>query len=146
MKVYLSLFYKEKKMRAFFNTKSIIARVVIVSLIAGGFVLAGAFAVNVFVPTPIEASSCCGNGDQDTTADCNSSDMMNSDGDDTVVTLTSTRCTCAGSTCGSCCLSSKCDGGTKPGCPDNASCKGTDGCSCDGRICKKASQCSGSCG
>ena len=47
-------------MKAFFNTKSIVGRVLIVSLLAGGLVFAGAFAVNIFVPTPTEASDCCG--------------------------------------------------------------------------------------
>ena len=43
-------------MKAFFNTKSIVGRIVIVSLLAGGLVFAGTVAVNIFVPTPTDAS------------------------------------------------------------------------------------------
>ena len=35
-----NLLYEEKKMKAFFNTKSIVRRVLIVSLLAGGLVFA----------------------------------------------------------------------------------------------------------
>ena len=40
-------------------TQGIVGRVLAVSLITGGLVLASAFAVNVFVSTPTGASNCC---------------------------------------------------------------------------------------
>lgn len=41
-------------------TQSIVGRVLTVSLLIGGLLLASAFAVNVFVSTPTQASNCCG--------------------------------------------------------------------------------------
>jgi len=40
-------------------TQSIVGRVLTVSLLTGGLLLASAFAVNVFVSNPTEASNCC---------------------------------------------------------------------------------------
>lgn len=120
-------------------------RVLIVSLLAGGLVFAGAFAVNIFVPTPTDAASCCGSVDQVTTSDDSSSELENCCGSKDTTLTTSSACSCTGTSCGSCSSSGAC-GSTKPGCPDGASCKGTDGCRCDGTICGKDSKCSGSCG
>ena len=131
-------------MKAFFNTKSIVRRVLIVSLLAGGLVFAGAFAVNIFVPTPTEASDCCGSSESEPATDVNSNELENCCSSSKTIPTTSSSCSCTGTDCGSC-SSGKCST-TKPGCPDGASCKGTDGCSCDGTICGKSSKCSGSCG
>ena len=132
-------------MKAFFNTKSIVGRVLIVSLLAGGLVFAGAFAVNMFVPTPTDAASCCGSVASGIDPDEISSEMESCCGSNDTTLTTSSACSCTGTSCGSCSSSGAC-GSTKPGCPDGASCKGTDGCSCDGTICGKSSKCSGSCG
>ena len=61
-------------MKVPFNTKSIIGRVVIVLLLAGGLIFAGMFSVNTFVPTPAVASSCCGGAEQGAASDSISSE------------------------------------------------------------------------
>ena len=132
-------------MKALFNTKSIVGRVLIVSLLAGGFVFVGAFAVNMFVPTPTDAASCCGGTEQRTNLDGTSGEMRSCCESNVTTLTTSSACSCTGTSCGSCSSSGAC-GSTKPGCPDGASCQGTDGCSCDGTICGKSSKCNGSCG
>ena len=131
-------------MKVLFNRKSIVGRVVIVSLLAGGLVFAGTFTVNMFVPTPTEASDCCEDSKQATTLAGNASELENCCRGSKAIPTTSSDCRCTGTSCGSCSSSGAC-GSTKPGCPDGASCKGSDSCSCDGTICGKSSKCSGSC-
>jgi len=109
-------------MKAFFNTKSIVRRVLIVSLLAGGVVFAGTFAVNMFVPTPTEASDCCGSVASGTDPDGISSEMESCCGSNDTTLTTSSACSCGHSNCpgGSC----SCGGSSK-------SCSSTCGtCSC----------------
>ena len=114
-------------MKAFFNTKSIVGRVLIVSLLAGGLVFAGAFAVNIFVPTPTDAASCCGSVDQVTTSDDSSSETGRCCPEMADPLTTSSSCSCGHSNCpdGSCSC-----GGSSKSC--NSSC-GT--CSCTTTVC-----------
>ena len=105
-------------LKNFFDQPNALGRFVIVLLLAGGVVFAGAF--DGFV-VQTQASSCC------------SSDA----GDFTV----SSNCNCVGTGCGEC----SCGGNTKPACPDNASCKGTDRGGCDGKICGTSSKFNGFC-
>ena len=105
-------------LKNFFNQPNALGRLVIVLLLAGGVVFAGAF--NGFV-VQTQASSCCGS--------------------DAGALIVSSNCNCVGTGCGEC----SCDRNTKPACPDNASCKGTDECSCDDRICGTSSKCNGRC-
>ncbi|MCE2413158.1 hypothetical protein J4G07_04070 [Candidatus Poribacteria bacterium] len=137
-------------MKAFFNTKSIVGRVLIVSLLAGGLVFAGAFAVNIFVPTPTEASDCCGGSESELATDGVSSKLEGCCGSAKGnLTVTSEPCNCMGnSTCSTstCSSSSSCSGtnSCKSGCGDNKGCGET----CKPNIaCKNSSaeRCDGTC-
>ncbi len=121
-------------MKVLFNTKSIVGRIAIVSLLAGGLVFAGMFSMNTFVPTPVVASSCCASAGQGAASDDVSSESEGC-------------CAKEGSTinAGSCC--------SHPTCPDDNpnktcnTCGGNDrecdcsppagqSCTC-GKICKE---------
>lgn len=103
-------------MKAFFNTKSIVGRVLIVSLLAGGLVFAGTLAVNMFVPTPTDAASCCG-GKRTATPDGNADELENCCGGAKHSLTVSSGCTCLGN---STCPTSRCS--------SSASCGGANGC------------------
>ena len=137
-------------MKAFFNTKSIVGRILIVSLLVSGLAFAGTFAVNLFVPTPTEAANCCGTAEQGTTLDGNPSELGNLHGSSKLVLTTSSDpCNCMGnSTCSTstCSSSSSCSGtnSCKSGCGDNKGCGET----CKPNIaCKNSSaeRCDGTC-
>ena len=116
-------------MKAFFNTKSTVGRVMIVSLLASGLVFASTFAVNMFVPTPTEASNCCEGAELATVPDGNSSELQRHC-TGRKGSITASSCSCGHSNCpgGSC----SCGGSSK-------SCRSTCGtCSCSS-ICDKGS-------
>ena len=121
-------------MKNFFNTKSIVGRVLIVLLLAGGLVFAGAFAVNIFVPTPTDAASCCGGVEQGTTSDDTSSEA--SEAKSCCAVKAGTAGTASGCGCGH----SNCPTSTCSGCQGSAQECGchTSLCNCP-KICKSAS-------
>lgn len=105
-------------MKAFFNTKSIVGRVLIVSLLAGGLVFAGTLAVNMFVPTPTEASNCCGVTESELAKDGTSNKLEGCCGSTKgPLTVTSDPCKCLGN--------STCSTST---CSSSGSCNGANGC------------------
>ena len=101
---------RRRKMKAFFNTKSIVGRIVIVSLLAGGLVFASAVAVNMFVPTPTEASNCCERVELTTAPDENPIELQRCCSDKNS-SITASSCSCGHANCpgGSC----SCDGSSK---------------------------------
>ena len=107
-------------LKNFFNQPNALGRFVIVLLLAGGVVFAGAF--DGFV-VQTQAKSCCSG--------------------DGPIFVASSGCNCTGTSCGSCNSDGAC-GSKKPGCPDNT-CYGTDPCGCDGEICGNSSKCNGRC-
>ena len=127
-------------MKAFFNTKSIVGRALIVSLLAGGLVFAGTLAVNMFVPTPTNAASCCGGTEQGTNLDETSSEMESCCGSNDTTLTTSSACSCVSNSSCPCSSGGSC--GTKSGCSNgcNSSCG-----NCDGTICSKSTPCRNNC-
>jgi len=127
-------FLYEEKNENLFNTKSIVGRVLILSLLVGGLVCAGTFAVNTFVPTPTEAANCCGSAEQGTNLDRTYSEMESCCGNNDGPLTTSSKCSCVSNSSCPCSSSGNC--GTKSGC--------STGCSlslcgnCDGTICNKS--------
>ena len=126
--------------RNFFSTPNIIGRLMIVLLFAGGVVFAGAF--DGFV-VETEASSCCGGGMDDAIFSSSGNNGGGGGGND--------ACTClsgAGTSCGSSCDNGKCSGSITNTCPGSSNCSPSKmGCTCDGTVCPKASQCcSSACG
>ena len=110
--------------RNFFSTPNVMGRLMIALLFAGGVIFAGAF--NGFV-IETEASSCCGGGM-----------------DDAIFSSSSCgTCTClSGASCGSSCDNGKCSGSITNTCPGSSNCSPSKtGCTCDGTVCPKASQC-----
>ena len=128
-------------MKAFFNTKSIVGRVLIVSLLAGGLVFAGTLAVNMFVPTPTDAASCCGSVNQVTTSDDSSSELENCCGSKDTTLTTSSACSCVSNSSCPCSSGGSC--GTKSGCSNG--CSSSLCGSCDGTICSKSTPCRKNC-
>lgn len=130
--------------KGFFNPKNIVGRVLIVSLLAGGLVFAGTFAVNTFVPTSTEASDCCGvsevgdavdgtqtetASDVDIAADGNPGKQTGCCAAGKRSNTVTSSCSCGHSNCPSTC--SGCSG-------SDQSCGCHSDCSCP-RICKSAS-------
>ena len=111
-------------LKNFFNQPNALGRFVIVLLLAGGVVFAGAF--NGFVVT--QASSCCGGG--------------------TDVSLTSSSCSCLPGDydCGSCETSSGCNGtlscGSGAGCAQDNDGKWVD-CGCSETCGRGRTECNG---
>lgn len=129
-------------MKTFFSTKSIVGRVLIVSLLAGGLVFASTFAVNMFVPTPTDAASCCGSVDQVTTSDDSSSETGRCCPEMADTLTTSSSCSCGHSNCpgGSCSCggnSRSCSGCNKCGCPSICSSASMQGCTTQGGNCTR---------
>lgn len=122
---------RRRKMKAFFNTKSIVGRIVIVSLLAGGLVFASAVAVNMFVPTPTEASNCCGSTELGGTKD-KTSGQSNCCGGGKALPTTSSDDDCPCNAGG--CDASSCSDCTPKKCPTDATCNdGNIDCGCDGQ-------------
>lgn len=120
-------------MKVLFNTKSILGRVVIVSLLTGGLVFASTFAVNTFVPTPAVASSCCSGAEQSAASDSVSGESKGCCAKEVGITSTSSSCSCEYSNCpGSSCTCGNNDKGC--GCSPPKPQK----CSCS-RICERGS-------
>ena len=118
-------------MKAFFNTKSIVGRVLIVSLLAGGLVFASTLAVNMFVPTPTEASDCCRNAEQET-AKGEISSKSNCCARHNLLPTTSSDddCPCKAEGCNA----SSCSDCTPKKCPTDATCNdGNVDCGCNGQ-------------
>ena len=86
-------------MKTLFNTKSIVGRVLIVSLLAGGLVFAGTFAVKTFVPTPAVASSCCSGTEQGAASDSISSESKECCAAKASIMSSSSDCSCGYSNC-----------------------------------------------
>ncbi len=86
-------------MKVLFNTKSIVGRVVIVLLLTGGLVFAGTFAVNMFVPTPAVASSCCSGAEQGAASDSISSESKGCCAKEESITSSSSSCSCEYANC-----------------------------------------------
>ena len=107
-----------------------------------------------------EATSCCCSGEavvtffaadssgdfgSDTPVDTLATSDCSADSDIDIFANGNGPCNCTGTNCGNACNRNlECSGNNKPGCKDGNSCSNTDSCSCDGRICGKKSQCSGS--
>ena len=125
-------------MKALFNTKSIVGRVVIVLLFTGGLVFAGTFSVNTFVPTSAVASSCCAGAAQDAASDDVSGESNGCCAEKGSTISASSSC-CSHSNCPGTNPEKTCNtcGGSDRGC----SCSPPEGqtCSCSTRICKKGS-------
>ena len=128
-------------MKAFFNTKSIVGRMLIVSLLAGGLVFAGTLAVNMFVPTPTDAASCCGGTEQGTNPDGTSSEMGSCCESNDGTLTTSSACSCVSNSSCPCSSGGSC--GTKSGCSNG--CSSSSCGSCDGTICSKSTPCRNNC-
>jgi len=133
-------------MKTFFNTKSIVGRVLIVLLLATGLVFASTFAVNMFVPAPTEASNCCGGAEQGTDTDATPSVPEGCCESGNTFSTTSTSdddCECGDSGCS--CSSYNACGGPSDRCP--SSCDVGDGGACSSCVakCGGGYQCSGEC-
>ncbi len=117
-------------MKTLFNSKSIVGRVLIVSLLSGGLVFAGTIAVNMFVPTPTEVSNCCRSVDQVTTSDSN---VNSSETGRCCVEIKNTLTVSSSS----CCTHANCPGGSCSCGGASKTCKGVCGtCSCS-LVCDK---------
>ena len=119
-------------MKVLFNSKSIVGRVLIVSLLVGGLVFAGTIAVNMFVPTPTEASNCCGSGEQGAASDSISSESKECCAKEDSIITASSSCSCGYSNCPDACT---CGNNSK-----NCGCSPPSGqsCSCP-TICERGS-------